>query len=171
MCTPLRLKPAVDKEQFITIKPAEKDIYRGVIADTPVRPAVTGGTWFSNVRKRNPSHTIRVVLYFHSGAFVVGEGRSWRWSAFPGKIFAENLNANVLSLSYRLSSNPGCQFPAALQDAVTAYQYLLDRGNQARDIIVAGDSYSGNLAVALLRYVKDQKDILPHPAAAVLYSP
>ena len=169
MCTPLRLEPAVDKEQFITIKPAEKDIYRGVIADTPVRPAVTGGTWFSNVRKRNPSHTIRVVLYFHGGAFVVGEGRSW--SAFPGKNLAENLKANVLSLSYRLSSNLGCQFPAALQDAVTAYQYLLDRGNQARDIIVAGDSCGGNLAVALLRYIEDQKDILPHPVAVVLCSP
>lgn len=82
-----------------------------------------------------------------------------------------NLKAKVFSLSYRLSSNPACQFPAALQDAVTAYQHLVDLRTDAKKIISAGDSAGGNLAIALLRCIENNEGILPPPLAAVIGSP
>ena len=170
MQTPLRLEPAAEKERFVIIKPAVKDLYRGILENADVQPAVTGGTWFPNLYKPKPGDEQSVVLYLHGGAFVIGEGRSAD-AGFPGKTLAENLNANVLSISYRLSSNPGCHFPAALQDAVTAYHYLLHESIEAKRIIIAGDSAGANLAVALLRYIVDSEGILPQPAAAILCSP
>ena len=165
--TPLRLEPAEEKERFVLIEPSEKGIYRGVLAATDVKPETTGGTWFPNLHNPDSGHEKRVVLYCHGGAFVLGEGRS----GFALKTLSEKLDAEVFSLSYRLSSNPGNEFPAALQDLVTVYQYLLDIEIEAERIILAGDSCGGNLTVALLRYIAENPGILPQPSAAVLYSP
>lgn len=168
--TPIRLEPAEEKERFVLIEPSEKDIYRGVLAATDVKPKTTGGTWFPSLHDPNSGHEKRVVLYCHGGAFVLGEGRSAD-CGFALKTLSENLDAEVFSSSYRLSSNPGNEFPAALQDLVTAYRYLLDIQIEAKRIIVAGDSSGGNLVVALLRYIADNPGVLPQPSAAVLCSP
>lgn len=168
--TPLRLKPAEEKERFVLIEPSGKDIYRGVLAATDVKPETTGGTWFPNLHNPDSGHEKRVVLYCHGGAFVLGEGRSAD-CGFAWKTLSENLDAEIFSLSYRLSSNPGNEFPAAVQDVVTAYRYLLDMGIEAKRIILAGDSCGGNLVVALLRYIADNPGILPQPSTAVLCSP
>lgn len=166
---PIGWEPGFDKDRFAKIEPAKKDIYRGVLADSNISPATTEGWWFPSPYIARVDDETKVVLYFHGGAFVVGEGRAD--ARFPATTLATNLKAKVFSLSYRLSSSRTCQFPAALQDAVTAYQYLVDLRTDAKHIIIAGDSAGGNLAIALLRYIEDNKGILLPPLAAVICSP
>jgi acetyl esterase/lipase len=73
----------------------------------------------------------------------------------------------ALSVDYRLA--PEHPFPAALDDAVAAYRWLLARPTEPARIIVGGDSAGGNLALALLLRLRDAG--MPLPAGAVLLSP
>lgn len=78
------------------------------------------------------------------------------------------LNCRVLSLEYRLS--PETVFPGALHDAVVAYKYLTDDCKiPAHNIIVSGDSAGGNLSLALLLYLRDEK--MPRLGGGILLSP
>ena len=169
--TPLSLEPGAEKDCFVMIPPQNEDFYRGILVDARIQPAVIGATWFPSVYKSGSDNGLDVVLYFHGGGFVMGEGRSGVTQFAASKLSKSFNNAKVLSFSYRISSNPNCQFPAALQDAVTAYQYLLDQGIDANHIIFAGDSAGCNIAIALLRYIADNEQLLPSPLAAVLSSP
>ena len=103
---------------------------------------------------------------------MTGAGRD-EDSAFGAKLLASSASSYIFMVQYRLSSNPGGQFPAALQDAVTAYRYLLDQGIATSRIAVSGDSAGGNLTIALLRYISEAGDEknLPAPTAALLWSP
>ena len=103
---------------------------------------------------------------------MTGTGRDPE-CAFGGKLIASGTSSYVLMVDYRLSSNPGGQFPAALQDAITAYHYLLEQGISSSRIAVSGDSAGGNLAIALLRYISETRDEqnLPAPGFALLWSP
>ena len=168
--TLVRLEPGAEKERFVLIDPSEKDVYRGALAATDIKPETTGGIWFPVLHNPDSGFERNVVLYCHGGAFVLGEGRPAD-CGFALEQLSDNFNADVFSLSYRLSGNPGQPFPAALQDLVTAYRYLLDIEISAKRIILAGDSCGGNLVVALLRYIADNTGVLPQPAAAVLCSP
>ena len=169
--TPLSLEPGAEKDCFVMIPPQNEDFYRGILVDARIQPAVIGATWFPSVYKSGSDNGLDVVLYFHGGGFVMGEGRSGVTQFAASKLSKSFNNAKVLSFSYRISSNPNCQFPAALQDAVTAYQYLLDQGINANHIIFAGDSAGCNIAIALLRYIADNEQLLPSPLAAILSSP
>lgn len=88
-------------------------------------------------------------------------------------MLARYLKAKVLCPSYRLASNENGGFPAALQDAITVYRHLLDQGIPPQRIVLSGDSSGGNLVVALLRHIanSDEANLLPSPAAALLWSP
>ena len=169
--TPASLEPGAEKERFVLINPPEKDHFQGILTETDIQPAAVAGTWSPTPYHRNPgSEEQTIVLYLHGGAFVVGAGRT-ALSGFVANLLATNLNASVLSICYRLSCNPNCEFPAALQDAVSAYHYLLSLAIPAHHIIIAGDSAGSNLATALLRYIADNPANLPHPRAALLGSP
>jgi acetyl esterase/lipase len=74
---------------------------------------------------------------------------------------------DVLSFDYRLA--PEYPYPAALQDAVKAWNYLMLLGYGARDVIVAGDSAGGNLALSLVFKLKEEERLLPR--GLVLLSP
>src|SRR5690606_5447385 len=76
-------------------------------------------------------------------------------------------NCRVLSLDYRLA--PEHPFPAAVDDAVTGYRWLLDQGIRPDRIAIAGDSAGGGLAAATLVALKDRGE--PMPAAGVCLSP
>lgn len=69
---------------------------------------------------------------------------------------------NVLHVSYRLA---GAQspFPAAVQDVLSCYSYVLDLGVPLENITVVGDSAGGNLAIALLRYLETAQTQIPCP--------
>ncbi len=169
--TALSLEPGNEKTLFVQMAPRDPRFYRGALNDGAIQPCVIGGTWFPTVYQPGSDDGRNVVLYFHGGAFVIGDGRP-AVCGFAAATLAKSFNAKVLSFSYRLSSSPNCHFPAALQDAVTAYGYLLGQRIDARHIILAGDSAGCNLAVTLLRYISSNKGtLLPHPLAAVLCSP
>ena len=169
--TPASLEPGAEKERFVLIDPPEKDLFRGILTETDIQPAVVAATWLPTLYRRNSGAEHKtIVLYLHGGAFVMGGGRT-ALSGFVANMFATNLNASVLSVCYRLSCNPNCEFPAALQDAISAYHHLLSLAVPASHIVLAGDSAGANLATALLRYIADTPGELPHPRAALLGSP
>ncbi|PQE21207.1 alpha beta hydrolase fold-3 domain containing protein [Rutstroemia sp. NJR-2017a BVV2] len=171
--TPHDLTPGAEASRFTIIHPARSDRYLGVtMSNFEIRPETLGGTWYPN-RPTNASAAGDVVLHFHGGAYVVGSGRPVD-SGFTAKtIIANSTAAHVFCPQYRLASNPGGKFPAALQDAVTSYLYLVDTLRiSPKRIVVSGDSAGGNLVLALLRYIHDNPEaVLPHPGCAWLWSP
>ena len=106
----------------------------------------------------------RVVLYLHGGGYVIGSPRSHRHLAAA---LASAGGANALLLDYRLA--PEHPFPAAVDDAVAAYRWLLDQGTAPRHIVIAGDSAGGGLTVATLLALRDAS--VPLPAGGVCISP
>jgi acetyl esterase/lipase len=105
-----------------------------------------------------------VVLYFHGGVYVLGEAAQ---AAGLAAQIARRTNATVISVGYRLA--PENPYPAAVDDALAAYQALLDNGNDPADIAFAGESAGGGLAIATLVNARDHG--LPPPAAAYVMSP
>ena len=117
------------------------------------------GSWFSP-RKGEPRLT---VLYLHGG------GYSFYPQAYASFIALITLAANsrTFALDYRLA--PEHRFPAQLDDALNAYQWLLENGFDPDNLVVAGDSAGGNLTLALLLKARDLR--LQLPALAIALSP
>ena len=106
----------------------------------------------------------RVMLYFHGGGYVIGSMRTHR-AMLAGISRASDFS--VLGLEYRLA--PENPFPAPVEDALTAYRWLLHMGIAPGKIVLGGDSAGGGLVVAALvalRYMGE-----PMPAAGVCISP
>ena len=105
----------------------------------------------------------RVVLYLHGGGYMIGSMRTHR--ATLSRI-SKASSGRVLGLDYRLA--PENPFPAAVEDTVAAYRWLLSSGTDPKKIAIAGDSAGGGLMVAALialRYVGE-----PMPAAGISHS-
>jgi monoterpene epsilon-lactone hydrolase len=105
-----------------------------------------------------------VVLYFHAGVYVMGEASL---TADLASQVGRRTDAKVISVDYRLA--PEHPYPAAVDDALAAYEALLDNGIAPSDIAFAGESAGGGLAVATLVNARDHG--LPLPAAAFAMSP
>ena len=101
------------------------------------------------------------VLYLHGGGYLLGSPRTHRGL---GAQIAEAGGAPVHLLDYRLG--PEHVHPAALEDAMAAYRELLERGFDAKSIVVAGDSAGGGLAVALAARLRDAGE--PEPAGLAI---
>ncbi|GAA5993459.1 hypothetical protein JCM10908_002200 [Rhodotorula pacifica] len=107
----------------------------------------------------------KVLLYLHGGAHIRLSPRTHRRAVAQ---MSKEFRCRALSLDYRLS--PGVVFPASTLDSVSTYFYLTeDLGIPAEDIIVAGDSAGGNLALTLIQYLRDAG--LPQVGAAYVLSP
>ncbi len=106
----------------------------------------------------------RFVLYLHGGGYVIGSVKTHR--DLMARL-SRAAKARVLGLNYRLA--PEHPFPAAVDDAVAGYKWLLAQGAKAGRIAVAGDSAGGGLTAATLVAIRDAK--LPTPAAGALLSP
>lgn len=104
------------------------------------------------------------LLWFHGGVYVLGSART---SAGLGSDVARRARIRVISVDYRLA--PEHPFPAALDDALTAYHALLAVGTQTARIAVAGESAGAGLAAAMLVAAREAE--APMPAAGVLLSP
>src|SRR6202041_2950295 len=132
-------------------------------ADITVTAAALGGvpTAEITVDGTEPRH---VVLYFHGGVYVMGD-------AFLAADLASQIGrrtrAKAISVDYRLA--PEHPYPAAVDDALAAYEALLNNGTAPSDIVFAGESAGGGLAVATLVNARDRG--LPLPAAAFAMSP
>ncbi|KAI2632878.1 alpha/beta hydrolase fold-3 domain-containing protein [Xylaria nigripes] len=171
---PLPLDPGKEGKRWQLVKPSDPSFYQGILASETVKPATIGGTWHPETPGREIASKT-VVLYFHGGAYVQGDGRDASCKFIAEKWTAKGGADAVFSLQYRLSGYGGQNpFPAALQDAVSSYLYLLNELKIPADqIIVSGDSAGGNLAIALLRYIADfgAETGIPNPKCAVLLSP
>ena len=104
------------------------------------------------------------VLYLHGGGYVASSARAYRSVA---SFLAEGTGVQVFAADYRLA--PKHQFPAALDDALSAYALLVDAGCPPDRIVVAGDSAGGHLAVGLLISLIEAG--CEPPAGMVLFSP
>ncbi len=104
------------------------------------------------------------ILYLHGGGYTVGSVRTHR--ALVARLAAAT-GVRALTVDYRLA--PEHPYPAALEDALAAYRWLVGGGAEPARIVVAGDSAGGGLAVALLVALRDAGDALP--AAGVCISP
>lgn len=106
----------------------------------------------------------KVLLYLHGGGHVFGSIKSHRH--FVSRL-AVATKATAYHIDYRLA--PEHPYPAAIEDALTAYRAILDSGIVPADLVVGGESAGGNLAAALLLKLKDEN--LPQPAGLYLLSP
>jgi acetyl esterase/lipase len=106
----------------------------------------------------------RALLYLHGGAYQIGSPATLRHMI---ALISAAAQARVLSLDYRLA--PEHPFPAAVDDALAGYRFLLRGGTDPAAIAIAGDSAGGGLALATLVALRDADD--PLPAAAVAMSP
>ena len=132
-------------------------------ADVTVTSAALGGvpTAEITIDGIEPRH---VVLYFHSGVYVLGD--AFQAAGLASQV-GRRARAKVISVDYRLA--PEHPYPAAVDDALAAYEALLQGGTAPPDIAFAGESAGGGLAVATLVNARDHG--LPLPAAAFVMSP
>lgn len=111
--------------------------------------------------KDNPSK--KIVVQLHGGGYIGGLKNSYRNLA---GLYSECGNgAAVLSVDYRLA--PEHVFPAALYDALSAYDWAMSKGYSEEDIILAGDSAGGGLSLGLCHYLKDNNRKLPKAVIAM----
>lgn len=114
--------------------------------------------------RENPASD-KVILQLHGGGYM-GAVRN-AYYVFAGLYNEVSHGCSVLTPDYRVA--PEHPYPAALMDAFASYRWLLDRGWQAEQIILAGDSAGGGLAMALTMYLKDRG--LPLPCGIIAMSP
>lgn len=105
-----------------------------------------------------------VVVHFHSGGYILGSAHGYR--SFGGYLSLAT-NAKVLVVDYRLA--PDHAHPAAVEDALAVYRWLLAEGYSAGRITLCGDSGGGGLALVALQQIRDAH--LPLPACTVAISP
>ncbi len=132
-------------------------------ADVTVTEAALGGVptaeiTVEGIEPRN------VVLYFHGGVYVMSD--AFLVADLASQV-GRRTHAKVISVDYRLA--PEHPYPAAVDDALAAYEALLQSGIAPSDIVFAGESAGGGLAVATLVNARDHG--LPLPAAAFVMSP
>lgn len=127
-----------------------------------VRPVTAGGV--SSLLVSASGDVPATVLFLHGGGYVSGSAFGYQPQA--GAI-ATAAQAGVLVPDYRLA--PEHPFPAAVEDSLSAYRWLLDRGVAPEQITVAGDSSGGGLVLSLLLTLADRD--VPQPGAAVLMCP
>jgi acetyl esterase/lipase len=131
----------------------------------PIRcePVVAGGVPAEWVVPQGEQPS-RAILFIHGGSFVAGSIASHRTLAGNVAIASKT---RALLIDYRLA--PEHPFPAAVEDTVAAYEWLLTQGLAPSQVVVAGDSAGGNLTLALLIHLRDRHQ--PMPAGAVCLCP
>jgi monoterpene epsilon-lactone hydrolase len=133
--------------------PADVTVTEGELGGVPTAEVTVDGI--------EPRH---VVLYFHGGVYVMGDAALA--ADLAGQV-GRRTEAKAISVDYRLA--PEQPYPAAVDDALAAYEALLDDGVAPSDIVFAGESAGGGLAVATMVNARDRG--LPLPAATFAMSP
>lgn len=117
--------------------------------------------WIHKSKTNNSKH---IILYFHGGAYITG---NLGYARILGAKLACGTDIDVLAIDYRLA--PENPYPAQLQDALKAWNYLLRKGYDGKNIALVGESAGGNLVLSLTNYLKLYNRELP--AAIVCMSP
>ncbi|KAJ0109995.1 hypothetical protein J7T55_014797 [Diaporthe amygdali] len=171
---PVYTAPEEAGERHARVEPPPAAFFTGALAASDlVKPAAVDAVWFPSPPSSDSSELAKqkVVLHFPGGAFVLAFSHEK-----SGKPIANLLNRHFKAdrtvwAQYRLSGTAETSFPAAVQDAVTFYQYIISLGVDPKNIIVSGDSAGGNVAIALARYLQSNQTKLPLPRAVALFSP
>ena len=132
--------------------------------EVAVTETAVGSMYAEWIRVDRPHSGKKIILYCHGGGYSTGSPLYAR--TLTTKL-ASQLSMDVFCFDYRLA--PEHPYPAAVDDAQAAWDFLMLQGYGAKDIFVAGDSAGGNLALALGLRLKKQKRMLP--AGFVLMSP
>lgn len=106
----------------------------------------------------------RVIYYLHGGGYVMGSINTHREMVSR---LSRAASARVLIIDYRLA--PENPFPAAVDDSLSAYRWLLSVGVDPARLVIAGDSAGGGLTVATLISLRDAGESLPQ--AGICLSP
>jgi acetyl esterase/lipase len=133
--------------------PADVIVTAGALGGVPTAEITVNGI--------EPRH---VVLYFHGGVYVLED--AFQVAGLASEV-GRRMDAKVISVDYRLA--PEHPYPAGVDDALAAYEALLDSGVVPSDVAFAGESAGGGLTVATLVNARDNG--LPLPAAAFVMSP
>jgi acetyl esterase/lipase len=153
-------------------------MYKGPLrSNVDVKPVMIGATWYPEPLTRGSDYSHdKVILHIHGGAFVLSDGRPPESGQFARRLLKHTTATHAIFPQYRLSRLPVSKtsdaFPAALQDSLTSYLYLVnDLKILPKDIVLSGDSAGANLCIALLRYIKDYGTELniPNPSACLLW--
>ncbi len=164
-----KLKPRLCSEDFDPVRfrgwldrqlPKQK-LSAGVTVQEVAPPDIgVKGEWHTPADSKPES----CVLYLHGGGYLFGSPRSYR--GFTTRL-ATLCKSRIFSLDYRMA--PEQVFPAAVEDAVAAYDWLLQQQIKPSQIVLAGDSAGAGLALALLHALKERGQ--PLPAGLIAMSP
>jgi acetyl esterase/lipase len=146
-------RKALDKFSKLSILPRKTKVQ-------PIKIGKFAAEWIS---VRNTPEDC-VILYLHGGAYCIGSLHTHRELAAR---ISKASKIKTLLIDYRLA--PEHPYPAAVEDAVIAYKWLLENGFSPNKIVIAGDSAGGGLVIATLVKLRDLG--APLPAAAVCLSP
>jgi monoterpene epsilon-lactone hydrolase len=130
--------------------------------DVEVEPLTVSGVAAEWIR--TPDSSDRVLIYFHGGGYVMGSLNTHR--ELCSRI-SRSCKAKVLNVDYRLA--PENPYPAAVDDGVASYRWLLEQDTDPAKILMGGDSAGGGLTLATL--IKLKREGIPLPAAGLLLSP
>jgi monoterpene epsilon-lactone hydrolase len=145
---------------------------RALMAGTPKQPLPRGVTTRAAMADGVPVEWIEpaevasqaVFLYLHGGGWILG------WYPSHRNLVAHICEAaacRAVAVDYRLA--PEHPFPAALEDCVTAYRWLVANGTSPQRIVIAGDSAGGNLVLTTLMVLRDAGDAMPAMSMAKAY--
>lgn len=131
---------------------------------TPQKVNTMDAEWTDYIPKENIADNEKIIFYCHGGGYMTG---SCLYARELTTKLARHTGLRVFCFDYRLA--PEFPYPAAVEDALSAWNYILSCGYDAKDLIVAGDSAGGNLALVLTLILQERNMELPK--SLVLFSP
>lgn len=131
---------------------------------TPQKMNTMDAEWTDYIPKENITDNKKIIFYCHGGGYMTG---SCLYARELTTKLARHTGLRVFCFDYRLA--PEFPYPAAVEDALSAWNYILSCGYDAKDLIVAGDSAGGNLALVLTLILQERNMELPK--SLVLFSP
>ncbi len=160
---PIARKSTIQDSRFVQDKYGELGA-RANAKHVEFEPVPFDGFEASWVRPKRNLVPLRAILYLHGGGYTAGH---LEYALGFGSVLATQAGIATLCVAYRLA--PEYVYPAAVEDAVTAYRYLLDRGYLPENISFVGESAGGGLEFALCLKLRDTE--LPLPRNVVALSP
>jgi epsilon-lactone hydrolase len=163
LCAKLASRPRSDDYRQRRKEIDARGLQYGLAPDVAVEPVTANGVraeWTTTPQADQDA----ALLYLHGGGYVIGSLDSHRHLVSEA---GRTAMSRALSLDYRLA--PEHPFPAAVEDALSGYRFLLARGYRPRRIVIAGDSAGGGLVVSAMIATRDAG--LPQPGCGWCISP
>lgn len=152
--TPAWFREAMDSSE-ISLGSQKVEVESVKDYQIPVKDGKVGARFYSSDRENGS-----LIVYFHGGGFVFGNIESYDSLM---RFLCRSSGSNVLSVEYRLA--PEHKFPTAVEDAMSAYRWVLDNsgklGIDRRKIAISGDSAGGNLCASISIICRESKVQLP----------